>query len=74
MTNLQFLRVQQGLSQRDLASKIGVDSTILSRLERGWFAKISPDYERKLQDFFGSQWTFEELSRSVKHQPSTRKG
>ena len=69
MTNLQFLRVQMELSQRELASKIGIDSTVLSRLERGWFAKISPDYEQRLMDFFGSQWTFAELSKSVKHQP-----
>jgi transcriptional regulator with XRE-family HTH domain len=69
MTNLQFLRVQMELSQRDLSSKIGIDSTVLSRLERGWFAKISPDYEKRLMDFFGSQWTFAELSKSVKHRP-----
>lgn len=69
MNNLQFLRMKKWMSQRQLADLIGLHSTILNRIERGWLAKINPDMEARLQEVFGSQWTFERLMEPVNYEP-----
>ena len=56
---VQLLRKRKGLSQEDLASKIGIDTKSLSRLERGAHYPSMETLERirtelgvELKDFF----------------------
>jgi len=56
---VQFLRKQKGLSQEELASRIGIDTKSLSRLERGQhypsletLERIRAELHVELKDFF----------------------
>jgi transcriptional regulator with XRE-family HTH domain len=56
---VQLLRKRKGLSQEELASKIGIDTKSLSRLERGahypsmeTLERIRTELEVQLKDFF----------------------
>jgi len=56
---IQILRKQKELSQEDLASRIGIDTKSLSRLERGQhypsletLERIRAELDVKLKDFF----------------------
>jgi len=49
---LQAFRVKAGLSQRELAEKLGVAHTTIMRLENGQRG-ASPKMGRKIADFFG---------------------
>jgi len=61
MTNLQLLRMKQGLSQRELADRLKIPRECLNRCERGWFAKPPRGVEKALRNFFGPDWTFARL-------------
>jgi|GEM_PF-844027 len=65
MNFLVALRLQRGLSQRELAEMLGIAQTILSKLERGWFARCPAGLECKFRTVFGDQWGFEALMRAV---------
>lgn len=65
MNHLEFLRRERGISQRELAAIIGVNQSILSRCERGWWTKPPKGLEGKLQAYFGKQWTFDKLMQPV---------
>ena len=56
---VQLLRKRRGLSQEELAGKIGIDTKSLSRLERGahypsmeTLERIRVELEAELKDFF----------------------
>ena len=61
MTNLKALRMERGMSQPEMARLLGVHSTFLSRLECGWFAKITPALDARLKQVFGLEWSFDAL-------------
>lgn len=63
MTRLKLLRMQRGLTQRQLASILGLSPSFLSRLEGAWFTRCPNHSEvsRKLRAFFGPGESFESL-------------
>ena len=61
MTTLTVLRRQKGMTQLDLAQKLGITRQELSRLESGWQVKIRKSAEESLTDIFGNQWTLQKL-------------
>jgi transcriptional regulator with XRE-family HTH domain len=61
MTCLKILRLKRGLSQESLAKMLSIHPTLMSRLECGWLARISPQLEQRLQAVFGKEWTFTKL-------------
>ena len=61
MTNLQLLRITNGLSQSELAQKLGMRPCDLSKLENHWYAKISNRALGNIKKVFGSGWTFDAL-------------
>jgi transcriptional regulator with XRE-family HTH domain len=65
MTNLQLLRITKGMSQSELARKLGMRPCDLSKLENRWFAKISPRAFGNIKRLFGAEWTFETLMQDV---------
>ncbi|EGL83659.1 helix-turn-helix domain protein [Caldalkalibacillus thermarum TA2.A1] len=52
MTKLEFLRRSRGLSQVELAERLGVHPTIIVHIERG-YRKPYPKIREALADFFG---------------------
>ena len=69
MNRLVFLRMQRGLSQKQLAEMLGISPGLLSRLERGWFTRPPVGCEAKLQGVFGKEWTFHRLMQPVPDLP-----
>lgn len=65
MTNLQLLRITKGMSQAELAKKLGMRPCDLSKLENRWFAKISARVFGNIKRLFGPEWTFETLMQEV---------
>lgn len=65
MNWLQYLRIQRGLNQKQLAEHIGVNPDFLCRVERGWFSKPPSRIDAKLRAFFGPEWTFDRLMEPV---------
>lgn len=65
MNHLNYLRLQRGLSQRDLASLLKIHPATMNRIERGWVAKPPEGLEGRLQAVFGKEWTFERLMERV---------
>ncbi len=65
MNHFRYLRIAKGLTQRDLAKRLGVHETALSRMENGWIARINPTVERRIKRIFGSQWSFDRLMERV---------
>jgi transcriptional regulator with XRE-family HTH domain len=65
MNNLQLLRLQKKLSQRDLAKILKLHPSTINRVERGWFAKPPDGLEKRLQAVFGKEWTFARLMEPV---------
>ncbi len=59
---IRKLREEFGLSQSELAQKLGVHKQMISDIERGKQKRFNPQVERKLMELFGLQniW-FEEL-------------
>jgi transcriptional regulator with XRE-family HTH domain len=66
MTVLAILRRKKGLSQAQMAELLGIARTDYSRLESGWFHRISPQVETKLKELFGSEWTLRGLLQEPK--------
>lgn len=67
MTKLRLLRMQRGLSQKELASCLGIHPTFLCRLERGWYARC-PNWKRlepKLKRVLNTPVSFEDLMQEV---------
>jgi DNA-binding XRE family transcriptional regulator len=64
MTNLKLLRMQRGISQRDIAKQLGISEITMSRIECGWFARAPRGIEAKLQDYFPG-WNWELLMREA---------
>jgi transcriptional regulator with XRE-family HTH domain len=61
-TNLQALRMERGMSQAELARALSVHPTFLSRLECGWYARVTPELEARLNQVF-PEWSWEALMR-----------
>jgi len=61
MNNLTLLRRKKGISQADLAQRLGISRSELSRLENGWFSRVQPHVEKSLRKIFGPQWSFAAL-------------
>ncbi len=53
MTRLEYLRRTAGMSQIDLALKIGSHPSLISKLERGWQSRLSKKAEKSLFSVFG---------------------
>ncbi len=71
MTRLKLLRMQRGLTQRELATILDFSPSFLSRLECSWFTRC-PNHavvEEKLRAFFGSDESFASLMELA--QPDT---
>jgi transcriptional regulator with XRE-family HTH domain len=66
MNYLQCLRQQNGLKQHELAAALGISQTLLSLIERGWYARAPRGVEEGLQTIFGSQWTFDQLVKPMR--------
>jgi transcriptional regulator with XRE-family HTH domain len=69
---LQFHRLTQGITQADLAERLGIPRTILSRLENGWYARPPEGLNERLHEVFGSKWTFDRLMKRVPLKRSQR--
>lgn len=65
MTYIQLLRQVRGVSQRDLAKRLGVGHCDLSKIENGWYSRVPQHVEKALIKFFGPEWTFESLMQQV---------
>jgi len=61
MTTLKFLRQREGISQADLARRLQISRSDLSRLENGWFRRVQPHVETALKEVFGPEWCFASL-------------
>jgi len=63
MTRLRLLRMQRGLTQREMAALLGFDPSFLSRLERAWFTRCPKRaaVEKQFKAFFGPGESFETL-------------
>ncbi len=65
MRNLQLLRKQHHMSQKNLAKKLGIAVVDLSRLENGWYARAPKRVDKMLKTIFGANWTFETLMQEA---------
>lgn len=65
MNYLHALRIERGLTQQQLAQWLGVDPSLISRCERGWFTRPPSGLEGKLTQFFGPEWTWKKLMQPV---------
>ena len=65
MNQLQLLRQVRGMSQRDLAKRIGIGHCDLSKIENGWYTRVPGHVQAKLLKVFGPGWTFETLMQEV---------
>lgn len=67
MTRLKLLRMQRGLTQRQMASVLGVSPSFLSRLECAWFTRCPnrTEMDKKFRAFFGPDESFEALMKEV---------
>ncbi len=65
MTNLQLLRRQRQMSQKDLAKKLGIAVVDVSRLENRWYTRAPKRVDKLLKSLFGPGWTFETLMQEV---------
>jgi len=63
MNNLKVLRMQQGITQKEMASRLGVHLVTYGRVEGGWFTRPPADLEEKLRKELGVEWTFAELMK-----------
>lgn len=50
--NLKVLRVKKGLTQKQMAKRIGISLSVYSRIESGW-QECSTKFLCKLQEAFG---------------------
>lgn len=58
MTPLKRIRLEKGIKQIDLAGKVGIDQSHLSRIESGR-ERASPDVAAKLAEQIGREWITE---------------
>lgn len=65
MTNLEALRRNKGMTQKELAIHAGCDQALISRLERRWYNKIPATIGARLGAIFGQTWTFEALMQEA---------
>jgi len=65
MTNLQLLRRQRQMSQKDLAKRLGIAVVDVSRLENRWYTRAPKRVDKLLKSLFGPGWTFEALMQEV---------
>lgn len=65
MNYLVFFRMQRGLTQKQLAKLLNVDSTVLCRIERGWLARVPNSVDEAFKRIFGKEWSFERLMKPV---------
>ncbi len=65
MTNLQLLRITKGMSQSELAQKLGMRPCDLSKLENRWYARINSRVFGNIKRLFGTEWTFEALMQEA---------
>lgn len=65
MTNLQLLRIARGMSQSELADRLGMRPCDLSKLENRWYAKINNRVFSNIKKVFGPGWTFDALMQQV---------
>lgn len=61
-------REKAGLTQEELAEKIGTRQPALSRLERGGFRNASVDTLRKIADVLGARLVIKLQPKRIKHQ------
>jgi ribosome-binding protein aMBF1 (putative translation factor) len=61
MTNLEYLRRIAAMSQMDLAVRLQCHASLVSKLERGWQAKVNPQVARRLMRIFGPEWPVNRL-------------
>jgi transcriptional regulator with XRE-family HTH domain len=69
MNWLKYLRMQRGLSQPELAKRLGITSSFLSRIECGWQARVPAVLESRLRGVFGEEWDFKALMERVPASP-----
>ena len=65
MTNLQNLRLKNGLTQKQLTKRLRLTVGELSKLENAWYAKVPVRIGQDLLKVFGDGWTFETLMQEV---------
>ncbi|MEI7450697.1 MAG: helix-turn-helix transcriptional regulator [Desulfomonile sp.] len=65
MTRLQLLRKTRGFSQAELAVRMGIAPSELSRIENDWYKRIPVRIEGKLKKIFGKEWTLERFMEQV---------
>lgn len=65
MNYLRFLRMSRGLSQAGLCRMLGLNRPVYCQIENGVYAKPSSKMLRRLQAFFGREWTFERFMAIV---------
>jgi len=53
ITRVEVRRRELSLSQKDLARKIGFDQSLLSRFERGFSARVSRNFRRRVAEALG---------------------
>ena len=61
MKFLKFLRLNQGMTQNQLALHLGTNRNEISKLENGRYATVPASIEGGLISTFGEEWTFGSL-------------
>jgi hypothetical protein len=61
MTNLKYLRLHAGMTQRELAHQLNIPEMVLNRCENGWFARAPRGIVEKLRGHYGAAWTWEKF-------------
>ncbi len=69
MINLQLIRRQKGMSQKELANKLGITVTELSKIENDWYKRISSRIRASLDEIFGPEWTSKDLLSPIEPKP-----
>lgn len=65
MNQMKLIRLTRGLTQREMASLLGIHENNYSRMETGLFARPFRGLEARLESVFGEGWTFERLMEPV---------
>jgi DNA-binding XRE family transcriptional regulator len=52
MNNVKMLRLSKGLTQKELAEKIGTSRTTIVNIEQHMYQRLSKDVEKKLCELF----------------------
>jgi hypothetical protein len=59
MTRLKLWRLTNQVPQVDLAARLRIHPTVLSRIECGWIARPPKGFEKHVRRVMGPNWTFE---------------